>query len=142
MAVRRATTVTTHRAPAVGTGVTSCCGRNPFDLPPNDRVTVSLAFADCHPWMETGGLPPDLSEFIGRYIPAHPDAVPVAVRVGPVTEYALRAGHCQYQPPNLPATLFGLRIEQGGDLPPGVWQLLAADGSLLRDSRSTNEVPR
>ena len=46
----------THRCPPEGSGVTSCCGRTPFELPMTDRMTLDPALVTCSPALpENGG---------------------------------------------------------------------------------------
>lgn len=46
----------THLCPEVGSGVTGCCGRTPFELPQTDRLTLDSVAVTC------SGLPPREAE--------------------------------------------------------------------------------
>jgi hypothetical protein len=36
-----------HGCPSDGSGLTPCCGRTPFELPPTDRITSNPAAVTC-----------------------------------------------------------------------------------------------
>lgn len=40
-------TETTHQCPALGSGVTQCCERTPFEVPRTDRMTLDPALVTC-----------------------------------------------------------------------------------------------
>lgn len=86
-------------------------------------------------------LPPGLFDFIGRYQPPHPDMAPAVLRLTNADYHRLyrdAEGRALFHGPD---RLLGLTIETDPPVPDGTWQILAADRTLLRDSRSTNEVP-
>lgn len=92
-------------------------------------------------------LPDGLLEFVGRWVPPDPDTVPDSVRLHPATIDRIRTSPLILHPDLDPtagrgAALFGLRIIPDPALPPGVWRVCTADGTLLRDSRSTNNPHR
>lgn len=83
-------------------------------------------------------LPPGVLDFIGRYRPPTRGMVPARLRLAPDLHHRLIAtpGWPAYGGP----LLFGLTVTVDQHLPAGVWRVLADDDTLLRDSRSTNEV--
>jgi hypothetical protein len=95
-------------------------------------------------------LPPGLFEFVGRWRPPHPDKVPARIAMHPTAYQRIRmlpanpsAG--KFAPPIFhigpsPENLIGMAVDIDPALEPDVWRVYAADGTLLRDSRSTNEV--
>lgn len=38
---------TVHQCPPSGSGLTPCCGRSPFELPANDRITTTPEEVTC-----------------------------------------------------------------------------------------------
>lgn len=40
-------TEVTHACPPVGSGVTPCCGRTPFELPRDDKMTLDPGLVTC-----------------------------------------------------------------------------------------------
>jgi hypothetical protein len=85
------------------------------------------------------GAHQEIAEFVYGYTPPDPDLAPRRVRVSYPTLYGL------YEEGVLPrsvaeVTVTGLHVSLDHSLPPGVWRVCAADGRLIRDSRSTNKV--
>lgn len=84
------------------------------------------------------GVLPGLLDFLHYWVPPTPDMVPMRIRLhpsqrGPVLTDPLlgpqaHTGH-----------LLAMEITWDDRLPAGVWQVCALDGSLIRDSRSTND---
>ena len=94
-------------------------------------------------------LPPGLFEFLGRWQPSDPGIVPARIRMARdvydrVRMNAPAPGSGAYPVPSfhvgVVGNLFGVAVDVEDHLEPGVWQVYASDGTLLRDSRSTNEV--
>lgn len=89
----------------------------------------------------TPELPPGLWGFLGRYQPSHPDLAPKKLRLHPGVYHRVLAGGHYYGNSRPSNNLLGLDVTPDPTLEPGVWQVYADDDTLLRDSRSTNEVP-
>lgn len=57
-----------HRCPSGDDGVTPCCGRTPFELPPMDRMTVDSSLVTCAEPVArpaaTGPVPPSLAQIV------------------------------------------------------------------------------
>jgi len=94
-------------------------------------------------------LPPGLFDFIGRWEPPHPDTEPTRIRMSRDVYDRIRMnppapGSGAYPVPSfhisIIGNLLGLTVDVDNRLEPGVWQVYATDGTLLRDSRSTNQV--
>lgn len=48
-----------HECPPDGSGVTPCCGKTPFELPPQDRIALEKKLVTCrvkydHQWPKAG----------------------------------------------------------------------------------------
>lgn len=46
---------TIHACPLKGSGITPCCGKTPFELPPSDRLTTHQELVTCAALAKTGG---------------------------------------------------------------------------------------
>lgn len=88
----------------------------------------------------TDPLPADMRAFLAAYRPSDPDLDPRRIRMHPAFWYRLVANASILWPGvSDPKLLAGLAVDVDDTLPDRVWQLCAADGTLLRDSRSTND---
>jgi hypothetical protein len=87
----------------------------------------------------------DVINRLGHHLPPHPDLAPRILRVNTPTWHSLKRATRNTTPGVFAnseplGNLFGLDIVVDDTLPAGAWRITTADGTLLRDSRSTNPI--
>lgn len=85
-------------------------------------------------------LPPGLLEWLGRLAGCHPAQAPAEIVMGHDLYNNMITSRESGRFGGSVTHLLGLKVTIDPYIETGTWQVLAADRTLLRDSRSTNEV--